>query len=154
MSCDVAAAAFIFLAASSGAPAPASNAAPVSISVAKEPLYADIISRAGRLKAEVEAYRKAGMGPGAAVLPGFEAFQSDITQLATLDMKGHLDLAARGIDGDLKCILRGISVDLARKLEELKAAKSWTEQSAALGEMVYLLDDNIGVITAPPAPPV
>lgn len=153
MSCDLAAAAFLFLAASNGAPA-AAPPQPATLSVAKEPLYADIIGRAGRLKDQAEGMRKLGGGPDAVALPGLDDFGAEISALAALDMKGHFDLAERGTDGDLKCILKGISQDLGKRLEELKAAKSWREQDGALRDMAYLLNDNVEVITAPPAPPV
>lgn len=152
MSCDIAAAAFLFLA--SAGPAPAPVVQPATISVAKEPLYAEIIGRAGQLKAQVEAFEKAGSGPAAVELPRFDAFEAAVAELAALDLKGHEDLKARGTDGDLKCILKGISMDLPKRLGEVKAAKTWSAQSAALKEMAYLLNDNVEVITAPPAPPV
>ncbi len=125
-------------------------------SLASEPLFADIIQRAGRLKAEVESYRA---NPGfkaaatAVPLPGFDRFQADIAELSALDLKGHLALAARGTDGDLKCILRGISYDLPVKLKDLAQAPTGAAQEAALRDMGYLLNDNVEVITAPEAPP-
>jgi len=152
MSCDIAAAAFLFLA--SAGPAPHTPAQPASISVAKEPLYADIVGRAGQLKAQVEIFEKAGSGPAAMDLPQFDVFAAAVTELAALDLKGHKDLEARGTDGDLKCILKGISMDLPKRLDEVRTAKTWAAQSAALQEMAYLLNDNVEVITAPPAPPV
>jgi hypothetical protein len=69
-------------------------------------------------------------------------------------MQGHVELAKRGTDGDLKCILRGISQDLPKKLADLTAAKTGPDQDQALRDMSYLLNDNVEVITAPPAPPV
>ena len=151
MSCDVAAAAFLFLASAGPAPHPVHQ--PPAISVANEPLYADIVARAAALKAQAGAFAKTGGSDAALALPRFDAFAAGVGELAALDMKGHEDLAARGADGDLKCILRGISQDLPRRLEDVKAAKTWTAQQAALNEMVYLLNDNVEVITAPPAPP-
>lgn len=162
MSCDVAAAAFLFLASAGPGPAtpvlridaPAA-AAPIS-PLAREPLFADIIKRAAQLKVDTEAYRKqtskAAAGPLA--LPRFDDFQARIAALSDLDMKGHLELAKRGTDGDLKCILRGISQDLPKKLADLTAAKTGPDQDQALRDMSYLLNDNVEVITAPPAPPV
>lgn len=146
MSCDIAAAAFLFLASSGGAPQGMPVVQP-SISVAKEPLYADIISRAGRLKGQVETFRKQGK------VAALDAFSAEVAALAELDMQGHLDLAKRGTDGDLKCILKGISVDLGKRMDELKAAQTWAAQEIALRDMAYLLNDNVEVITAPPAPP-
>jgi hypothetical protein len=162
MSCDVAAAAFLFLASTGSGPAtPALRidapavAAPVS-PLASEPLFADIVKRAAQLKADTDAYRKqtASATTGSLTLPHFDDFQSQIAALSDLDMKGHLELAKRGTDGDLKCILRGISQDLPKKLADLTAAKTAPDQDQALRDMSYLLNDNVEVITAPPAPPV
>lgn len=160
MSCDAAAAVVLFLNAafSPAQPValdrtPAVAVAPGANPLAREPLYADIISRANALKAEVEAYR-AGLGDTVAELKGVDAFKGRIAALAELDMKGHLDLAARGTDGDLKCILRGISQDLPKKLDDVLAAKDKAARDLALSEMAYLLVDNVEVIVAPPAPEV
>ncbi len=159
MSCDVAASAFLFLASlSPGQAQPrlvtALNAAPpaaaASSRLASEPLYADIIGRARGLKAMVEAFRRAA--PGAA-LPDYDGFKAQVAALSALDMKGHLDLAARGTDGDLKCILKGISVDLPKKLADLDSAPPASRETA-LRELGYLLNDNVEVLTAPPAAPV
>jgi hypothetical protein len=156
MSCDVAAAGMIWLASLGGGSPPSlaavfspsftlAGTAPVSHLMA-EPLYAGIVQQAQGLKAVVESYRKAG---GAAPLPKFEDFKARIDALSALDMKGHLDLAARGTDGDLKCILKGISQDLPRKLADLSAATTPKDRAAALDEMFYLLRDNVEVITTP-----
>jgi hypothetical protein len=157
MSCDVAVAAFLLFAqagpAAQPAPAPAVASAPVS--VAGEPLFADIVSRAGRLKGEVEAYRHTVAGANDALtLPDFNQFSDDITQLAALDQKGHEVLVARGTTDDLKCILHGISQDLPlpAKLAAVVAAKTGHDQDTALRDMSYLLNDNVEVITAPPQP--
>ena len=117
------------------------------MSVAQEPLFADIVSRAGALKAEIDAFRGKGELPG-------EAFGLEIRKLSDLDMQGHLLLAQRGTDGDLKCILRGISQDLPLKLTALTEAPTPKARDLAMREMAYLLNDNVEVITAPPAPPV
>ena len=155
MSCDVALAAYLFLASAQPGqpPAPAlALAAPTS--VAREPLFADIVQRAGRLKARVEGYRTPALKAAAAPtpLPGFGAFETEIGNLAALDMQGHEALAKRGTDGDLKCILKGISVDLGVKLSDLMKAPTGAAQDLALRDMAYLLNDNVEVITAPPAP--
>lgn len=130
----------------------AAPAAPSSVS--SEPLFADIVSKAGALKAEVETLRAAGLDRGAADLPGYAAFKSRVQALAALDMQGHLTLAARGTDGDLKCILKGISQDLGMRLQQLENASTAQERDQALKDMSYLLNDNVEVITAPPAAPV
>ncbi len=156
MSCDVAMAAYLLFA-SAGAHPASLPATPAEISVAREPLFADIINRAGRLKSRIEAYRAAGSikaSPHAVALPAYDRFQTDVGDLAALDMKGHLQLAQRGVDGDLKCILKGISQDLGVKLHDLGLAATGAAQDQALRDMAYLLNDNVEVITAPPAPPV
>ena len=155
MSCDVAVSAALFFAAfHPGASAPADRpafilaVAPAANPLVKEPLFAEIISRAGKLEKEVRGY----IAAKPAALPA--GFGTRIGELSALDLKGHLELAARGTDGDLKCILKGISQDLPRKLDEVMGAKDAKARDTALDEMAYLLDDNVGVITAPPAPPV
>ena len=149
MSCDaVAFSAFLWLASAGGAPVqaiPAVAAAPIS--VAAEPLYADIVRRAGDLKLQVDAYRKAPE-------PLSDGFKTAVGELAALDMKGHEDLKARGVDGDLKCILRGIAQDLPLRLKDVESAADAKARDLALREMAYLLRDNVEVITAPPKPPV
>lgn len=164
MSCSaVAFSAFLWLASTGSAPvdaAPAPAAAPSALgapaSVASEPLFADIVRRAGGLKAQTEAYRKGLPGdPTAAAAPlkGFADFGTRIGELSALDMKGHVTLKERGAVDDLKCILRGISQDLPEKLAAVGAAKTVKDQDQALRDMVYLLNDNVEVITAPPTPP-
>ena len=155
MSCDAAAAAaYLWLAASNPfhtpvvlIPATSPEVAAPSGGVAYEPLFADIIRRATRLKAEVETMRK---GSGATS----DAFRGEVKDLSDLDMQGHVTLAQRGTDGDLKCILKGISQDLPVRLEALDAAKTPKDREMAQTDLGYLLNDNVEVITAPPAPPV
>ncbi len=137
--------------------APAAPAPAVALrGVASEPLYADIIQRAQRLESAVAALRTPDRkaSPTATPLPGFDRVKAEAVQLAELDMQGHRDLAARGTDGDLKCILRGISEDMAGKLAAVEAATTGPSQDVALDELRHLLIDNREVITAPPAPPV
>lgn len=156
MSCDVAASVTLWLAAVSADPHAASQrllqsavavAAPSTL--AREPLYADIVARAKALKKQVERYKAAGGAPA-----DFDQFRAKVQALSALDMKGHLDLAKRGTDGDLKCILKGISQDLPKKLDEVAAATAGPARDKALTDMAYLLNDNVEVITAPPKPPV
>lgn len=159
MSCDVAVAAFLMFASAGPGGAvvtPAVSAATspaVPQSVAGEPLFQDIVGRAGRLKAEAEAFRKAvGQSATPSTLPGLDDFSAQIGQLAALDEQGHQTLVARGAADDLKCILHGISQDLPLKLNALKGAKSGHDEDLALRDMSYLLNDNVEVITAPPQP--
>ena len=154
MSCDVAVAAFLmFASAGPGAPPQLTFAVAAPPSVAKEPLFADIVQRASRLKAEVETYRKAvAASPTPMALPRFDEFRAEIGQLADRDEQGHKILVARGSADDLKCILHGISQDLGVKLAALSTAKSGHDQDLALRDMAYLLNDNVEVITAPPRP--
>ncbi len=158
MSCDAVSALFLFYAASGPIPdghhltPVVAVAAPAS--VASEPMFADIIARASGLKARVESYRNTVKASPAGALPGFDDFKADITVLAALDQTGSDELRKRGGDSDLKCILHGISQDLPKRLGELASAASPTDKDKALREMSYLLNDNVEVITAPPAPPV
>jgi hypothetical protein len=156
MSCDVAASLTLWLAAVGAHPQtevarllqPISAAAAPS-SLAREPLYADIVARAKALEKQVQRYEATG-----GATPDFEGFRSRVEALAALDMKGHLDLAQRGTDGDLKCILKGISQDLPKKLDEMAGATTPDARIQALKDMAYLLNDNVEVITAPPRPEV
>ena len=157
MSCDAAAAAAAFFLFAQAGPADTLHAVPAvaeaPVSVAGEPLFVDIVKRAGALKAEVAAYREGLTGASdAKPLPGFAAFTDQVTQLAAQDEKGHEVLVARGVKDDLKCILHGIAQDLPAKLAAVQAAKSGHDEDVALRDMDYLLNDNVEVITAPPQP--
>lgn len=162
MSCDVAAAvASIWLASLS--PTAQTDApllhriavmAPVAPpSVAREPLFVDIVKRAEALRAETEAYQKAAGSDGAAKpLAGFAGYTARINELAKLDEAGREFLIAKGREDDLKCILHGIAVDMPLKLKDIQGAATAKAQDLALREMIFLLRDNIEVITAPPQP--
>ena len=158
MSCGVALAVSLLLAdpniaAAAALPAPAADA---PVSVAGEPLFADIVMRSGALKALVDGWRASGETDQAGFFAGelFAGFKARTAELAELDMQGHLILKERGTDGDLKCILRGIAEDMPKRLEAVETAGSATERRVALDELAYLLNDNVEVITAPPQPPV
>ena len=149
MSCDMALAGWIWLASFSdpgqiGAAPPIPPMAAAANPLAREPLFAEIVRRAGSLEARVDALRRA-----ASPAPDVAELRAEGLALADLDLKGHLDLARRGTDGDLKCILKGISQDLPRRLNDLAQA-SPAQRPAALDELFYLLRDNVEVITAPP----
>jgi hypothetical protein len=158
MSCDaIAFSALLWLASTSPVAAVTTAVPAVSApaSVAGEPLFADIVRRAGGLKLQVQAYRKAlAADPAAAAAPlkGFDGFGAQVGELSALDMQGHVTLKERGAVDDLKCILRGIAADLPDKLTAIGAAKTVKDQDLALRDMDYLLNDNVEVITAPPRP--
>jgi len=84
----------------------------------------------------------------------FTGFTVQAAELAAIDMQGHLILKERGTDGDLKCILRGISEDMPVKVEAVRMAATPAARRVALDELAYLLNDNAEVITAPPQPEV
>ena len=130
--------------------APRTTAATVTAALAQEPMYADIVRRATALKAE--AARLAALTAGNRPLPRYAGFKADLAALGALDMQGHFDLKARGTDGDLKCILKGISEDLPKRLADYETAKTVETRVEALKEMSYLLNDNVEVITRPPGP--
>jgi hypothetical protein len=114
--------------------------------VAHEPLFADIMARARTLKAQADGIKTGD--------PVTEDFRRGVRELSELDMKAHFVLAERKVDGDLKCILKGISEDLPQKLQALDEAKAPQARRVAIEDMAYLLNDNVEVITAPPAPAV
>lgn len=154
MSCALALAAALAASAPAPVAAPATQSPSLAAALASEPLYADIVARAQALHREVAAFRGEGLKGGAAKpWPGLAGVKARAAALAELDMQGHRDLAARGVDGDLKCILKGIAEDLPRKIEQLEAARTGADQDAALSDLLYLLDDNAGVLLAPPRPP-
>jgi hypothetical protein len=131
-------------------------AADTPISVASEPLFADIVTRSGALKAIVDAWAASKAADQSGFFAGAEylAFKDRAHALAESDMQGHLILKDRGTDNDLKCILRGISEDLPKKLAAVEAAPNASQRAVALSELSYLLNDNVEVITSPPAPEV
>ena len=115
--------------------------------VAGEPLFVDIVSRSQTLKGVVDGWIETGFDAAA-----FAGFRQDAEALAALDMQGHVTLRERNVDGDLKCILRGISEDLPGGLDAVQEASDDRERSVALSELSHLLDDNAAVILAPPHP--
>ncbi len=158
MSCGVALAVTLLLsdpdvALAAALPPPAAEA---PVSVAGEPLFADIVARSGALKGVVQGWIDAGVVDQSdfATGPAFTGFRARSAELAALDMQGHLILKDRGTDGDLKCILRGISEDIPLKVAAVATAATPAERRAALDELAYLLNDNVEVITAPPQPEV
>jgi hypothetical protein len=158
MSCDVAVSAALLFASFHPQPGtapmliPAVATAEATNPIAKEPLFAGIIGQARALQKDVEAFR--AEAKAAKPLSKLDRFEKKVTALSEADMKGHLELASRGTDGDLKCILRGISQDLPKKLDELMKAATPATQEVALRDMAYLLVDNVEVITSPAAPEV
>ena len=157
MSCSLLVAASLLFTDPSAATAPvAATVVEAPVSVAGEPMFADIVTRSGALKAIVDGW----MATNAADTDGFFAttaftgFKAQALDLAERDMAGHLVLKERGTDGDLKCILRGISEDMPKKIAAVEAAPTKAERDVALSELAYLLNDNVEVITAPPQPEV
>jgi len=158
MSCDAVASLFLYFAAAGPVP-PGHHLLQIAdvsspTSVASEPMFAEIIARAASLKAQVATYRDAVKASPSAPLAGYDGFKANIVLLATQDQAGSDELRKRGGDSYLKCILHGISQDLPKRLAELDQAAGAGDRDKALREMSYLLNDNVEVITAPPAPPV
>jgi hypothetical protein len=148
MTCGIALAAALLLSDPSVALAAAEPVAVAAapVSVASEPLFADIIARASTLKALSQNFTPD------ATPAGWTEFRAQAAELAALDMQGHLILAERGTDGDLKCILRGIAEDIPTRLDAVEQSASPEARALALSELTYLLTDNVEVITAPPQP--
>ncbi|MGH7028382.1 hypothetical protein [Brevundimonas sp.] len=156
MSCGIILAAALLL--SDPAVAEAAALPPVAadapVSVAHEPLFADLVARSGSLKTMVDGWIASGEADAEGFMAGavFTGFKSQATDLAARDLQGHLVLKERGTDNDLKCILRGISEDMLKKVAAVEAAPNAAERKAALEELAYLLNDNVEVITSPPRP--
>lgn len=142
--------------ASVDAPAAAVPPAPAALdaALAAEPLFRDIVTRAGTLKARVEAWTTdgAGLAPAFPASAAFRALKAEAEALAALDLQAHHWLADRDADGDLKCILRGIAEDLPVRLAAIETSEG-PARAEALAELAHLLDDNAAVILAPPQPP-
>ncbi|EGF92564.1 hypothetical protein ABI_10010 [Asticcacaulis biprosthecium C19] len=119
---------------------------PATSAISREPLYAGLVTRAGQLKEKTD-----GFAPSLATRAqsGFDTYVRDIRALAEDDMKAHLDLKARGTDSDLKCILKGVSLDLNIKMDAILAATTDAEAATAYQDMSLLLSDNIDVIVTP-----
>ena len=115
--------------------------------VAGESLFQDIVSRSQTLKGVVDGWIETGFDAAA-----FAGFREDAEALAALDMQGHITLRDRNVDGDLKCILRGIAEDMPGRLDAVQNAPDDGERGVALSELSHLLDDNAAVILAPPQP--
>ena len=148
MSLSLALSVALLMASPASVQAQAAGAPPAVAAVnplAREPLYADIVHRARALEVQAQGYRTAAASPAQ-----LDQLQADLTALSALDMQGHVDLAKRGTDGDLKCILKGISQDLTKKLAELQAAPDAGARAQAMEDLYYLLRDNVEVITTPP----
>ncbi len=127
----------------------AASAPPPAGALAKEPLFALIVADASRLKGEVAGWRARVARGWTWRADDLAALEARAGALSALDMRGHLELARRGTDGDLKCILRGLSQDLPRRIADLKAAGAPAARQAALDELFYLLRDNVEVVTTP-----
>lgn len=115
--------------------------------VAGESLFQDIVSRSQTLKGVVDGWIETGFDAAA-----FAGFRREAEALAALDMQGHVTLRERNVDGDLKCILRGIAEDMPGRLDAVQNAPDDGERGVALSELSHLLDDNAAVILAPPQP--
>jgi hypothetical protein len=129
---------------------PPTAASTLTAALAREPMYADIVRRATALNAEASSF--AALTAANRPLPRYAGFKADLAALGALDMQGHFDLKARGTDGDLKCILKGISEDLPKRLADYEGAQTVETRVEALKEISYLLNDNVEVITRPPGP--
>lgn len=151
MSCGLAVAAVLLMSDPTVAAVPPQ---PPPNALSQEPMYADIVSRSQALKAIVDQWIADGAAADEhlAHRPEFAEFRTAALELSERDLAGHLDLRARGTDGDLRCILRGLSEDLPRRVDDVAAATTANTRGDALAELSYLLNDNVEVVVAPPAP--
>ena len=129
-------------------------AADAPVSVAAEPLFVDIVTRSSGLKAIIDAWKANGAADASGFFAGadYTGFKTRAEALSASDMQAHLILKERGTDNDLKCILRGISEDIPKKIAAIEAAANPSARAVALDELSYLLNDNVEVITSPPHP--
>ncbi len=133
----------VTLAADTAAPKPEAHSA-----ISREPFYASIVDRAGKLEHQTDGFAtKSSLS--LLTRPDFQTYAAAIRTLSADDLKGHYDLRVRGTDSDLKCILLGVSRDLNLKMDAIQAAKSDSDLATALGNMSGLLSDNIDVIVTP-----
>ena len=151
MSCAILLAATLVMADPTSAAQPPAEA---GAALATEPLFAEIVNRSRQLKSVVDGWIAEGAAADSAFTqrPDFATFSADIEALAALDLRGHVELRERNSDGDLRCILRGLSADIPRKLEALAIATEPRARGEAMGDLAYLLDDNAAVVLAPPQP--
>jgi len=151
MSCGLAVAAVLLMSDPSVA---AVQPAPPPQTLAEEPMYADIVSRSRALRDVVDGWMAGGAADDAHFThrEDFAGFRTAAAELSERDMAGHIDLRERGTDGDLRCILRGLSEDLTLRVDALAAAETPSQRGDALAELRYLLNDNVEVVVAPPAP--
>lgn len=148
MSCGLAVAAVLLL----SDPSVTTVQAPPA-TLAEEPMYADIVLRSSALRGIVDDWIAEGAAQDQtfAQRADFADFRTEAAALAERDMAGHVDLRERGTDGDLRCILRGLSEDLPRRVDQLASADTPNSRADALAELRYLLNDNVEVVTSPPA---
>ena len=119
---------------------------PARSAISHEPFFAGLVTEAGRLKAETEAFKPT---LGLLTQPDFQTYAQAIQALSSADLQGHMTLKARGTDRDLKCILTGLSRDLPLKLTAIQSVKNDADMKVALTNMADLLSDNIDVIVTP-----
>lgn len=127
---------------------PVAIATPQTTAIAtREPFFGKIVERSQHLKALTDHYM---MAPASVrQSPEFGAYVEDVNALAEADLKGHLDLKVRGTDSDLKCILKGLSLDVPIKRDLIVNAQSDAAFKDALSEMSLLLEDHIDILTTP-----
>lgn len=112
-----------------------------------EPFFATIVTRAKHLKTLSDRYAHRSLD--VRQTPEFTAYLNEVDALAAADLKGHLDLKARGTDRDLKCILKGLSLDVPLKQNLILKAQNDGQFKDALGQMSSLLEDHIEILTTP-----
>ena len=102
--------------------------------LAAEPLFIDIVSRSGRLKSVAEGWAETGAVHAPGFLTGSDwlTFRTEATALGELNLQGHLILKSRESEGDMTCILRGLSEDLPVRLADMEAADSAGARDLAL----------------------
>ncbi|WP_292052880.1 MULTISPECIES: hypothetical protein [unclassified Brevundimonas] len=152
MSCNIVLAAALLFAPQDAA---ANVAAPATVSstpLSDEAGFRDIILEAGALRDMARSWLSSSEITADLFVQTqpYLVFKTRALRLAQANMDAHHTMKARGTDGDLTCILRGISEDIPKKLDLIEAARNGDERRQAADEIAYLLNDNVEVILAPP----
>jgi hypothetical protein len=119
-----------------------------AVSVQAPAPYAELVGNARKARAKTQALAKAAE-PSFVTRPQFFAYAASIEQIGAENLSLHAALKLSGADNDLKCILKGVAIDLRVKLDAIKVAPTQAALKTAFADMSDLLRDNIEVLTTP-----
>lgn len=156
MSCSIVLAATLAASSVGNVTAPPETVSVSTQTVDPAVLLASIAQSADALSARLGDWLSHNTWPTGDQLNGeaMDSLRQSLGKLSSDNMTGHLTLKAQNADGDLACILRGISEDIPLKLAAFEQADTTEEQRLTLEELRHLLEDNAAVINAPSQPAV